>query len=543
MQEKLFNLTNEPWIIVADKTGVTSEVSLTEVLINAHKYHRLAGETLTQDVSILRLLLSVLHTVIHRTDTDGDDQMIEDENDALDRWKFIWNQKKFPETDIRSYLETWKDRFYLFHPEYPFYQVPEHMNLAKINSKGLRSVAKLNGEISQSGNKVRIFASRNYEEREKLTYAEAARWLLYTNAFDDKSIKKASDQKTVAAKYGWLGDMGVIFAEGENLFETLMLNLVLLNHEECWGEPHPVWERDQISCEDKKDISMPNNQAELLTVQSRRITLNRDGNYVTSFNIYGGDFISEINASNEQMTMWYVEQKTNKAPVYRPKKKDPSKQMWRDFSNSLLPDQEEIQPGVIKWIKYLERKGLISRRKIIRFRTISIKYDAKGQSIKDSSGDYLDFYANLLPDTGKKYVTMIGEEIERCEKAANIIGAFAVNLERAKGDRADYKGKDNSPYIRAKEDFFYRIDLPFRRWLLTVSPDSDISDLRQRWQEEIWELAKSIGYSMINQAGKEAFKGHEYNNHYYTSSGEYGKFMYLINECFGRKEKKDDVNE
>ena len=103
--------------------------------------------------------------------------------------------------------------------------------------------------------------------------------------------------------------------------------------------------------------------------------------------------------------------------------------------------------------------------------------------------------------------------------------------------------KDNSPYIRAKEEFFYRIDLPFRRWLLTVSPDSDISDLRQRWQEEIWELAKSIGYSMINQAGKEAFKGHEYNNHYYTSSGEYGKFMYLINECFGRKEKKDDVNE
>ena len=63
----------------------------------------------------------------------------------------LWELKRFPEQPIRDYLEQWKDRFWLFHPEWPFWQVPE----AAIGTE--YGAAKLNGEMSESSNKIRLF--------------------------------------------------------------------------------------------------------------------------------------------------------------------------------------------------------------------------------------------------------------------------------------------------------------------------------------------------------------------------------------------------
>ena len=58
--EKLFNLIDEPWILVRKNSGETTEVSLLDALTHAHEYDALAGELPTQDVAILRLMLAVL---------------------------------------------------------------------------------------------------------------------------------------------------------------------------------------------------------------------------------------------------------------------------------------------------------------------------------------------------------------------------------------------------------------------------------------------------------------------------------------------------
>lgn len=52
---------------------------------------------------------------------------------------------------IRTYLEKYHERFWLFHDQYPFWQIPE----AAVGTE--YTVAKLNGELSESGNKVRLF--------------------------------------------------------------------------------------------------------------------------------------------------------------------------------------------------------------------------------------------------------------------------------------------------------------------------------------------------------------------------------------------------
>lgn len=68
MNDKAFNLLDEPWIRVVRPDAAEVEVSLTEALLGAHTYTDLAGELPTQDVAVLRLLLAVLHTVFSRVD-------------------------------------------------------------------------------------------------------------------------------------------------------------------------------------------------------------------------------------------------------------------------------------------------------------------------------------------------------------------------------------------------------------------------------------------------------------------------------------------
>ena len=107
----------------------------------------------------------------------------------------------FPEAPIRAYLEQWRDRFWLFHPERPFWQVPE----AKIGTE--YTASKLNGELSESSNKLRLFSFYAGEGKEGLTYAQAARWLLSVNGYDDTSAKpKGKGLPSVGA--GWLGKLG-----------------------------------------------------------------------------------------------------------------------------------------------------------------------------------------------------------------------------------------------------------------------------------------------------------------------------------------------
>ena len=128
MKEVEFNLLDEPWVRVLCVDCTVREVSLTDALLYAHEYKGLAGELPTQDVAVLRLLLAVLHTVFSRVDVQGENAPISagvEPDLALNRWESLWKLKHFPVQPITTYLEKWHERFWLFHPERPFWQVPQ----------------------------------------------------------------------------------------------------------------------------------------------------------------------------------------------------------------------------------------------------------------------------------------------------------------------------------------------------------------------------------------------------------------------------------
>ena len=186
-----FNLIDESWIRVMDNECKMSEVSLKDVILNAHRYKSLSGELPTQDIALMRLILAVLHTVYSRVDENGDDALLddEDEDEAIDRWKALWRKGRFSEKAISEYFDKWHERFWLFHTDRPFGQVAG----LKIGTD--YDAPKLNGEISESGNKTRFFSMYLGNEKASLTYPQAARWLIYLNAYDDTSSKPTKEVK------------------------------------------------------------------------------------------------------------------------------------------------------------------------------------------------------------------------------------------------------------------------------------------------------------------------------------------------------------
>lgn len=533
-----FNLLREPWIRVMRQDCSVQECSLTEVLLDSHKYLRLAGELPTQDVAILRLLLAVLHTVFYRVDPEGDEAPIEERSEAIKRWKELWDLGCFPEKAIREYLETWEDRFWLFHPEYPFYQVPGARDGTSYTA------AKLNGELSESSNKIRLFPTRAGENKSGLSYAEAARWLINLNAFDDTSAKpKGKGLPSPGA--GWLGKLGLIYAEGDTLFETLMLNLVLLDDgNEPWEEPKPVWEREKPKSAERTEIAMPDNQAELLTLQSRRLLLERNNGMVVGYTLLGGDFFAKINAIAEQMTIWDRREWKKNEPFYdQPKRLDPKRQLWRDFSVITGTGIAGRKPGVVSWVSELKKKKAIGR--VIRFRVAGIKYGDKDFFVEDVLADHLDFHTSLLDEAGKLWTNIIQEKISQTERAAWLLGVLAADLFKAEGGQPN-SSTQAARKNQAEQDYYAAVDLPFREWLLSIDPEQGNDQLfrdekDRQWREEAYKIALRQGKSMVRSAGDIAFVGRWIKNgdreDFFSSSKAYNVFSAKLRACFDFKER------
>ena len=504
MNEKEFNLLDEAWIRVMLPDCSTTEVSLTDALTNAHLYKSLAGETEAQNVAVLRLLIAVTHAIFTRVGLLGEENYVEDEKTALDRWHKLKTEGKLPEKPIKDYSGKWHERFWLFHPSRPFGQAPGAANGTE------NTAAKLNGEISESNNKARLFSFAAGDGKSRMTYAESARWLLFLNSFDDCAAKQRDKSHgSRSMTVGWLGKLGLITAVGNTLFDTILMNMpMLVNGETIWQEDdQPFWEMDQICEEERRTIDMPQDLAGLLTLQSRRLFLIRDQEAVTGYKVLGGDAFSEQNAINEPMTLWrYVEDKKSQTAFYIPRRHDRTRQIWRDFGAIVNIGEKEIRPGVISWCGLLQRKGWLPDYQMITFRITCVRYDSsQSSSITDTFSDALSFHTNLLLDAGAEWVREINRQLQLIEDAAKETGNLAENLAKACGQRDDSLREASRA---AKEQFYLMIDNPFREWLLRLDPEQDSDErlaLAEEWQDTVRKIALSAGRQMVEDKGEIAF--------------------------------------
>ena len=543
MKEIEFNLLTEPWVRVRRPDNTVQEVSLTDALLHAQDYVDLAGEMPTQDAAVLR---AVAGGAVHRVlpgGCKGKPQPLAQSDDALERWSELWQLGHFPAEPVRDYLEQWKDRFWLFHPTHPFWQVPTLSNGIAFDGK------KLNGERAESGNKTPLFQNISKAECAVLTYAQAARWLIYQNGYDERGGRPKAGNKPRHG-VGWLGQIGFVAVKGKNLYETLLRNMAFSTEQDALQEKQlPCWEREHARTEQSVEIVMPKNQAELLTLQSRRILLIRSEEMpgVVGYEVLGGDYWDSENAFGEQMTLWRRTSKENEKVTYEPQQHEMGKQLWRELPAML--DPEGRKPGVLIWNQKLQSLRILSKKEQIVISVVGIRYDDQGASVKDVYTDQLEMQLATLNDLGRKWTVRISREVQRCEETAKNIGTLCVELKLAGGlDYNKVKGfKDKQKVTEdARAQFYFAVDQPFRQWLQAIDPEQDDPDeAALRWQAQARNIAEKLGKQMVMEAGNAALKGHRIvvdkdkkteRTILYTSPKAYNRFRTRLWEIYPKTE-------
>jgi CRISPR system Cascade subunit CasA len=557
-----FNLLYEKWIAVMTLQGETKEVSLLEALEHAHRYRSLAGELPTQDVAILRLLLAILYATFGRVDVDGKQAPIVEDGSAdggrmaLERWQKLWDRHSLPIEPISKRLEFYKERFYLIHPDRPFYQVASFKN----ENDGKRAYTsfpsgKLLGDLVDSNHdaKVPFFAMRFGRARALIPYNEAARWLIHLQGFDDSASKETAASKAgnlhkkrrdqTSPSKAWLGKLGVVYAEGDNLFETLLLNFVLLNEDKetwCFDNVRAAWELDEARASERDCIGVPTNPLELLTLQSRRIRLKREGSAISGYDLIVGDYFSEHNAIIEQMTIWDEESssKAKTSPrILIPKAHDKARQMWRELPSLLVGKENERSrlPGIISWQNKLISKGILSK-KVLELRIAGTVYDKNGNAGLGVISDSLSMSANLLLTSHSSWVNLIIELLDKTDKCIKKLGEFAsvVYKSRYHGKQAGSDKEEEGKNIgqRICERAYFELDMPFRKWLASINPtSSNASEKQNEWIGQTRQLILHIADDVVDKEGDRVYIG--------TYEKQHGK---PINAFVAFNELKRSVN-
>lgn len=536
MKKGEFNLLHEKWILVTTDYGGSEEISLLNLFEKAHEFKGLAGELVTQDIAVLRFLLAILHAVFSRWSPQGDESEIEDIDDAIKRWRILWQAKKFPYAVIERYLKSYEDRFYLFEEEKPFYQVHFPCDIFTKDKFKIAPAEKnmryFVGEIAESDNKNNLFLGRRLQEG--ITYQEAARWLLHMNSFDLSPSGKPPKNVKKFNGYGmaWLSNLGLVSIEGSNLFETLMLNFVLGDMgENDYETGVPSWEEPPISDSGSlEDInpSFPRTSTELLSMRFRFLELIRHEKRpsVSKVLIWSGVALSQENAFLEHMTIWRGKDSKNV-----PRLHDSSRQVWKEFSALLLTNKEkdEQRPGIINWLSELKEASVL-KIPLIKIRTVG-QETKNCSAVKDVFSDSLTFHAQLLLQIEEGgWIRRIQDEVVSIEKMVKEVGFLVQKLAKAAGGNTGSAGKRDS----AKEQAYSLIDNPFRCWIESINPaQDDMDDSCTAWRKDAKQIIFGLGTELVEQSGPQAIVGRKLKEktgeRWYTAAKAFNEFTNKIN--------------
>src|SRR5680860_1077037 len=212
-QTAAFNLLDDPWIDVLENDLTRSTVSVLELFRRAHEITTISTELTTQRFALTRVLLAFLHRGYGGPAT-------------LDRWQELWGAPSLPMAALESYSAQVRDRFNLFDPAQPFFQVAD-LRTASDEVFGLERL------IADVPNGHPFFTTRAGAGLTAISAKEAALWLIHAQGFDPSGIKSGAvgDATVKGGKgypigTGWAGQIGGILAEGATLRETLLLNLI-----------------------------------------------------------------------------------------------------------------------------------------------------------------------------------------------------------------------------------------------------------------------------------------------------------------------------
>lgn len=515
-----FNLIDDPWILAQRHDGTVETISFSGLFDDATEYARLVGDLPTQTLPILRLALAIVH------------QAVDGPADGA-AWTRLWEAERLPSGVIGSYLEEYRSRFDLLHPRTPFYQV------ADLTTKKTEiGLAAFIADIPTGNPK---YTTRAAEGLRRIGFGEAARWLVHCHAFDLSGIKGAAEGdprakggRSYPIGPGSLGRLGALYPEGDNLAQTLLLNLIpdqflVDSGVELIEADVPVWERDPHgpAPENRRPENVPKGLRDLYTWQSRRLRLVFDDEGVTGALICQGDRLELRDQFNvEPMTAWrrsenQERQLKSKRPVYLPRRHDPARNVWRGLAAALpavtgshMNGDKAIAPLVTRWIGHAYGEGRLERDRRVNYHVSGIAYGTQEAIITDLIDDRLTMAAAIFDAGHPELAVAVKAAVEDAEAAVRALAGLARDLARAAGDRDNVDGAGST----AAESAYAALDTAYRAWLANLGPDTDTDRARTGWQRTVCAAVLDLAARLAAASGPAAWTGRKHGDHLITSA-------------------------
>lgn len=510
-EDDFYSLLDEPWIACVNGNGMPLEVSIREVFDGSREIVELRGDSPAQDYAILRLLLAIYWRAHSVQKTVGKVPF------SMARWfTQAWReaQKGAADTKVLSYVDGYAERFRLFDAKAPFMQVADLQS----TSGQLSTVKRIVPDIEDE-----FFTMRAGQARETLTFAEAARWLVYIHAYDYSGIKsgavgdaRVKNGKGYPIGTGWTGMTGGTFLRGANLRETLALNTV----EDCIRRPgdKPVWEREpDTAAERNGGAILLGGPADLATWQTRRVRLHREDGQVCAVLVSNGDQIPNagLNAFGDPMTPYrYSKQKSKKGfDAFYPRPYDSGRTMWKSIEpliamESDLPFlqgaanggknfQAPKRPEILDQLAYYWRTGLLPAGSVA-VSMVSVEYGPQASSVASSISASASVNPAVLEDDQVRRAVL---------NAATVTLDAAIQLGKLAGDVLVAAGGSYEFQSAPTDSSLAEMEPAFNRWLDGWSSSTDHFEHCLAWQRSVQSFLIQRGEAVLQSAGPRALIG------------------------------------
>ena len=567
-----FNLIDDKWIeVLVNKKGDKELVGIRDIFLNSDSYLDISGDMNIQDFAIMRLILAIIHTVFSRFDASGnpyeeieindkmqqvealDDEDYEEyEEGLIDTWKNLWNNKKFPKI-VLDYLDLWYDRFYLFDEKYPFFQVTEeYISVDRIKGKKVGDISgkTINRTITESNNKIALFSPKEEKNKNILKNDEIARWLITFQAYtglSDKTVYGKEKYKKRNSK-GWLYDLGAVYFKGENLFESLMLNFVILNTKNkhySYNVQKPSWEFRDCELIDSYLNYMPiDNISQLYTVYSRAIYIDPEFDDTEEFkmNLIKLPEVSHEDNFLEHMTVYRYNTSGDYKEKYTPRKHPSNQSMWRSFGQITMEYENlenskntnrQKRPGIIDWLAVIHKEIDYNR---IKVNALSLEDDGNATSWVPTNEIYdsMPLAIDLLTEDRKDGWTIrIFKLVEETKKIINqVYGGYLGYISKIRGlEKSDFVDREI-------EKMYYLIDKPFRDLIESIDKDDDSDVIEDEWRRNLKNIVYNQGVKFFDEASDRDYTLVDINGEPINVVIAFNRFKSILNNLLERRDSE-----
>jgi len=448
----VFNLIDEPWIPCVMLSGEAREMSLCDALTSAHEVRELFDSSPLVTAALHRLLLSVAQRNFAPS--------------GLVQWKTLWSAGRFDQVNLNSYFRDWRDRFDLFHAERPFYQQ------AQFAAKKTTPLKRLGWEFA-AGNNATLFDHSWDGDRPEIPPATAARWVVATQTF----APSAGKSETLHTKDSPWTRGAVILMQGDNLFETLALNLLSLLKPDfpSFADDCPAWELKEVW--DPAHGLTPAGKLSYLTWQSRSIRLLPINDGVVRECYFAQGRALHQDWRSDPMFAY----KRNSERGLLVWQFNPDRAVWRDSHAlfKLSPDAPFQIPQALAHIATLAREGVVHRHRLYQLQILGQCLESGQPTIHFWRQERLPVAVEYLDDSS--LLDRLGEALRLAEDCARsleqslwslaklLVATNSDHKEARQPDKKDIKNIIDS--FGAAPHYWAQLEAPFKQLLIDLPSD------------------------------------------------------------------------